>query len=256
MNSQLEFECNNSRILKAADFTELHIEKFDVVINCIAMTNLEDCESNEDLAYWTNSEIPRILSELAKASGTKILHISTDAVFDGTGSFVSETDPPNPISIYGKSKLLGEEFVNQANQKNLICRVNFVGRSPKENSLFDFFYMNLKEKRKIHGYTNILFTPLYVADLVIALLDLIIKKKNGTYHLSSSSKISKFEFGQLVGLAFPNSDHLLWPTRYDKEVNGIARGLDLSMSNKKALGEGLILPDPTVGIIKLVESLG
>lgn len=95
----------------------------DVIINCAAHTNVDKCEEQWDLAYKINAIGPRNLSIAATEIGAKLVHISTDYVFDGHGTRPqTEFDPVGPVSAYGKTKLEGENFVKQFAQKYFILR--------------------------------------------------------------------------------------------------------------------------------------
>ncbi len=95
----------------------------DVIINCAAYTNVDGCEKNEDLAYSANAIGPKNLAVAAADTGIRLVHVSTDYVFrgDGTRPYV-ETDEPDPISAYGRTKLAGENFVKEAMEDYLILR--------------------------------------------------------------------------------------------------------------------------------------
>ena len=95
----------------------------DVIINCAAYTNVDGCEVNTDLAYQANAIGPRNLAIAATEVGAKLVHVSTDYVFDGNASEpLTEFDAPNPVSAYGRTKLAGEEFVKQFASKFFILR--------------------------------------------------------------------------------------------------------------------------------------
>ena len=111
-----------------------------IIINCAAYTDVEKAESQRDLAFKVNAEAVGRLGALAKKTGAYVIHISTDFVFDGTsGRPYVETDAPNPINIYGKSKLAGERLLVESGCDNCIMRVewtygrsgnNFVSKKP------------------------------------------------------------------------------------------------------------------------------
>ncbi len=97
--------------------------KPEVIINCAAHTNVDKCEEQWDLAYKINAIGPRNLSIAAKDTGAKLIHVSTDYVFEGNGSRpYTEFDDPNPVSAYGKTKLEGERFVKEFAEKYFILR--------------------------------------------------------------------------------------------------------------------------------------
>ena len=109
------------------------VNESNLIVNCAAYTDVEKAESEEELAYRINAEAVGRLGELAKDSGAKVIHISTDFVFDGTkeGPYV-ETDVPNPINAYGRSKLAGEQLLTETGCKCCIIRVQWTyGRGGK-----------------------------------------------------------------------------------------------------------------------------
>lgn len=106
-----------------AVLTLVKAEKPDVIINCAAHTNVDACEQQWDLAYKINAIGPRNLSIAANEVDAKMIHVSTDYVFEGNGTRpYTEFDEPNPVSAYGKTKLEGERFVQQFAKKFFICR--------------------------------------------------------------------------------------------------------------------------------------
>ena len=98
-------------------------QKPDVIINCAAYTNVDGCETNEDLAFCANAIGPRNLAIASAATGAKLIHISTDYVFEGNGMVpYTENDTPHPVSAYGRTKLAGEKFVQQFADRYFILR--------------------------------------------------------------------------------------------------------------------------------------
>lgn len=98
-------------------------QKPDIIINCAAHTNVDKCEEEWDLAYQINALGPRNLSIAAREADAKMIHVSTDYVFEGNGTKpYTEFDTPNPVSAYGKTKLEGENFVKEFAPKHFILR--------------------------------------------------------------------------------------------------------------------------------------
>ena len=101
--------------------------QFDVLINAAALTNVDYCETNRDEAFRINAEAPRLLAEICRDKGAKLIHISTDYVFDGDKREpYTEEDEARPISVYGESKRAGEENVLAVQDRHLVVRVSWV----------------------------------------------------------------------------------------------------------------------------------
>lgn len=108
-------------------FVEDKIKEFDVVINATAFTNVKLAETERAKAFEINAEVPAKLAQIAASNTQKLLHISTDYVFDGKKlSPYLTTDEPNPLNYYGESKLVGERLVAQNNQDALIIRTSWL----------------------------------------------------------------------------------------------------------------------------------
>src|SRR3989304_788788 len=99
----------------------------DWVIHCAALANVDACEAYPALAVKLNSELPGELAYYAARAGARLVHISTDAVFDGERGEYTEQDQPNPLSIYARTKLEGERAVREANSGAIVARVNLFG---------------------------------------------------------------------------------------------------------------------------------
>ena len=109
----------------------------DIVINCIGQTNVETCEANPKLAEFANIEIAGNISKACGSCGIKLVHISTDHLFDGQESFVSELTPYSPLNNYGISKSKeGEQEVLKNNSDAIIIRTNFFGSGPSYKASF------------------------------------------------------------------------------------------------------------------------
>ena len=137
------------------------------VLNCAAMANVDSCEREPDAAERVNAELPRALASACRKAGTRLVHISTDAVFDGNDGDYHETDEPLPLNVYGRTKLAGERAVLEELPDALVARTNFVGLSPGgQTGIADWMMGELEAGRRILGFTDIIITPLLANDLV------------------------------------------------------------------------------------------
>lgn len=170
----------------------------DIVINCAAMTNVDGCETNVELAMKVNALGPLNLARACKKINAKLVHISTDYVFSGNGkSPYREWDICAPDSIYGKSKLLGEQYVREQTDKYFIIRTawlyGYVGKN------FVKTILNLaKEKSQIKVVNDQFGNPTNANDLAHHILKIAITDNYGIYHCTGSGEASWFDFASLI----------------------------------------------------------
>jgi len=176
------------------------LREFEIsrVINCIAMTNIEECETNPELTNWVNAEIPAIIAKYTSAHTIQNMFISTDAVLKSKSKLRTEEAPTFGGSVYSRTKLKGEEVSLSHNSESLIARVNFFGSSPKKNSLFEYFYTNLKAGNQVVGYDNVFFTTMYAKDTALSCLKLIEGGLTGIFHIVGSERLTKYSFGRII----------------------------------------------------------
>ena len=167
----------------------------DIIINLIALTNVDLCEKDPRQAYDLNTDLPAHLKSSITQLGITplVIHISTDQVYYGKGPH-NEQSNIKPINIYSTSKLFGE--FNIEADHTLILRTNFVGMSLKANgfSFSDWIVESLESKKKINGYYDIFFSPLHVTSLCDFIIKAIENRMTGLYNLGCNKGISKFEF--------------------------------------------------------------
>jgi dTDP-4-dehydrorhamnose reductase len=182
----------------------------DVIIHCAAMAIVDDCESQPELAQSVNGDLPGELAVLAVRHSIPIVHISTDAVFDGEKGNYKEEDVPHPLSVYARTKLAGEQAVASANPQAIIARVNFYGFSLHgQRSLGEFFVNNLAAGKPVNGFTDVQFCPLFVLDLASILVEMVEKRLHGLYHVVSSESLSKYDFAVRIARKFGLDERLI-----------------------------------------------
>ena len=200
---EISMEGVHSKVFSALDLSmitaELKKNKTDIFIHCAALVNVDEWEVNPEYATLVNTTSTKNLSWICKELGIKMIFISTDAVFDGKRSgLYKEEDPPNPISVYGKTKLRAEEEVLKQ-EKNLVIRTNIYGFNYREKSSFGEWILNsLISNTELNMFHDIYFSPILVNELA-EIIDLCIHKDlQGLYHICSTGSISKYE----IALAF------------------------------------------------------
>ena len=218
----------------------------DWVIHCAALANLEACEADPEQARQLNTEVPRKLAHYVARGGARLIHVSTDAVFDGQRGEYTEQDTPNPLSVYAQTKLDGERAVAQANPDAIIARVNLFGWSlSSRRSLSEFFFYNLQAGKTVMGFTDVFFCPLLANDLASIFIKMLEKDLRGLYHVVSSQCLSKYDFGLRLARRFGLDETLIQPTSVAHGGLKAARSPRLSLRSDK-LAQALGEPLPTI----------
>ena len=227
-----------------------------VILHCAAIANLETCESQPELARQVNAQLPGDLARLCAARDIRLVHLSTDAVFDGTRGDYTEDDAPNPLSVYARTKYKGELNVLEADPDALIVRVNFYGWSLSgSRSLAEFFFYHLRDGKQVRGFTDVHFCPLVVNDLAEILLEMVDRRLRGVYHVVSSQSISKYEFGCAIARWFDLNDRLIKPSSWTEGGLTAARSPKLTLSTARlARALGRELPDQEAGMRRFFQS--
>ncbi len=184
--------------------------KPDWVIHTAADTSIDELESNPKRAFRMNRDMAANVAEAAQEIGAKMVHISTDAVFDGREGSYREGDPTEPVNVYGKSKLAGEQAVQAICPEALIIRTNIFGwNAQPKSSLAEWFINNLMQGIPCKGFVDVYFNPLLVNHLWVIINRLIKSDLRGVFHVGSDQCISKFEFGVRLAESFDLNKELI-----------------------------------------------
>jgi dTDP-4-dehydrorhamnose reductase len=196
---------------------------YDVVINCIGITNVDLCEIKVKESNKVNAEFPRRLAEVCKRFNSKLIHISTDGFESSPGDVRDENVKPISINTYSASKLRGESFVLSASPINLVFRTNFFGFARKgRNSLLEWIITESATSNQIHGITDVYFSPVSTKFLSSVIRESIQNNFKGLYNLSSDLCMSKLDFVKL-SLTCLNFSHVkVLPITVD-ELNFVAK---------------------------------
>ena len=172
-------------------------EKPDVIINCAAHTNVDKCEEQWDLAYKINAIGPRNLSIAATEVDAKMIHVSTDYVFEGNGTRpYTEFDAPNPVSAYGKTKLEGENFVKEFAKKHFILRTAWLYGDGKN------FVQTMLALAENHDELNVVCdqvgTPTSAVELAKMIHYLEGTENYGTFHATCEGDTNWADFAEAI----------------------------------------------------------
>lgn len=195
--------------------------KPDIIINCAAYTNVDGCESNEDLAFKANAIGPRNLAIISEEIGAKLIHVSTDYVFSGDGvKPYREYDLPNPKSVYGNTKYLGEEYVREFCSRYFIVRTAWL-YGYYGNNFVKTIIKAAKEKGKLEVVNDQRGNPTNAEDLAYHLLKLALTEEYGIYHCTGTGECSWYDFACKI-VEYAGIDCTVNPTTSDK-INRAAK---------------------------------
>ena len=179
----------------------------DAIINCAAFTNVDACETQEQAAHAVNALGPELLAKACAPRGIRLLHVSTDYVFDGTKAepYLPD-DPPNPSSAYGRTKLAGEQAVAGNCPDHLIVRTAWLYGTHGKNFVHTMLRL-AKEKPELRVVSDQVGSPTFTRDLAGLLARLAHCNATGITHATNSGRCSWFEFAceivKLAGLSTP-----------------------------------------------------
>lgn len=217
----------------------IKVAKPDVLVHCAAFTDVDGCEVNKRKAYLTNAIATQYVAEGCADIKCRMVYISTDFVFDGKKNTpYSELEIPNPLNIYGQTKLLGEYYISHFLKDFLIVRVSRIF-GPGGRNFASSLPMLMKREKEIVLTTNIINSPTYVVDLVEAIIFLIKRDFGGIVNVCNKGECSWYEYGVKIKEILMIEDVKLVPVEFE------------SFSNKKAER-----PRYSVLDTSLLESLG
>jgi dTDP-4-dehydrorhamnose reductase len=182
------------------DATHKFVKEYlpDIVIHCAAYTKVDDCEKNIDLAYNVNALGAGNIASICSDINAKMVYISTDYVFDGSKNTpYTEFDTPNPLNVYGNSKLAGENLVKEILDKHYIVRTSWLYGINGNN--FVKTMLRLSKDRKMLKVVNDQHgIPTFTKDLAEGLYFLIKTDAYGTYHMTNSGETTWYEFAKKI----------------------------------------------------------
>ncbi len=193
----------NHADLDVCDFQRVRDKLTDIkpraVINTAAFHRVDDCEDEVEKAFLVNAYAPRHLAQVCADLECTLVHISTDYVFDGKkNAAYSEEDTPNPLSVYGNSKLAGEYFVRAICPKHLVVRTSglygIAGSSGKGGNFVETMIRLAREGKPIRVVNDQVLTPTHTKDLAQTLRQLIKIDRSGLYHVTNGGQCSWYDF--------------------------------------------------------------
>ena len=222
-------------LTKKEQLVKIEQIKPDFIIHCAALTNVDYCEDHPSEAYNQNVLVSINVAEIAKKIRAYLIHISTDSVFDGTNGNYKEDDIPNPINLYGRTKLEAEQKILSIYSHSCIVRTNIYGWNKRDKfSLAEWMLSKLTNKEELPALKDIYFSPILVNDLVEVLFNLQERKYEDIIHFAGSETCSKLDFAYMIAEVFDLDKSLIKPVSIYELGLKAPRGKNTSLNVSKA----------------------
>ena len=240
--------------------------KPDIIINTAAITNVDYCEKFERNAFDVNVTGTKNIAKIAEKLGSKLIHISTDAVFSGSKKFYVEEDKPNPISVYGKTKLESEKIISKVNDSIILRPSVLFGWIPfeyiktkdesRKTMNFGLWVIDqLYKNNKMSIVNDQINTPTLADNLAENIMEIIKKDLTGIFHLSGLSCISRLDFSKKIAKTFEYSDNLISSISSEKLKQIAPRTLESCLKCDKIVQNGVNLLNIDQSIEKMYNQI-
>jgi dTDP-4-dehydrorhamnose reductase len=167
----------------------------EVIIHTAALTDVDRCEEDKELAARINCRGTMWLKEASAIAGSFLIYVSTDYVFDGKKGMYKETDATSPLSSYGRTKLAAERYADSVARP---CVIYGARTDAGKLDFANWVISRLREGRTVKAVTDQHITPTYNSNLSRMLLEVASRRLSGTYHLSGSTRISRYDFACMI----------------------------------------------------------
>ncbi len=207
-----------------------------VVIHSAANSSLDECEKNPQSAHAANVLATSHLVRAAKQIGARFIFVSTDMVFDGTGSRYTENDATHPLSVYGQTKVQAEKVVQELDNHLIVRSALIYGRRQFGGSSFSMWMENrLQHKQPLPLYVDQFRSPILVNNLADMLIELCDSEFTGILHAGGANRIDRFSFGQQMCRILRYDPSLLQPIKMADHAPFAPRPRDVSLNIDKAI---------------------
>ena len=222
------------------------------VVHCAAAAEADRCEQDPVWASLLNIEMATRVAAACEKTGARLVHVSTDAVFDGERGGYREDDLARPVNTYGRTKLEGERAVLEANPGAVVLRTNFFGWHARgRHGLAEWFLARFESGQAAPGFVDTFVAPLVANDLAELILAMAGLPLRGLYHANASECLSKYEFGRRLAHLFGFDEALVEPVPVDEAGLLARRPRNLCLDCSKLRSEiGRTLPTVDQGLAR------
>ena len=239
-NSQTVVDSNdkNAFFLNALDHksVESYIREIapDILINAIALANVDEVQLKRELGYELNVKLPVFLNEMSIKYNYKLIHISTDHFSGDSPGFIRENDSVHSLNYYGEQKLEAEECLLSLPSTAIIVRTNFFRHDFNfQRGLMEWIICKLNNNQSFNGFTNVHFTPVSCEVLSKGILKLLEIEYSGLVHISSSEDITKYDFARFIANSLKANSSLINPCDFEERPDFVTRPRNMCLDNSK-----------------------
>ncbi len=223
------------------------------VIHSAAMADIDACEKDPDQARRVNVELTEKIVALGERNGAKLIHLSTDTIFDGEKGLYVEEDPPHPVNFYGRTKVEAEKAITSSQSTWVIARLALVMGLPafsQGNSFLAKMVSALREGKEVGFPDNEIRSPVDVITLSRALLELAANDLTGILHLAGNEILNRYEIGQRIARKMGFDESLVVVKNAGDQPGRAPRPRDVSLNNAKARSQ---LKTPMLDLEQAIE---
>jgi len=235
---------------------QLHDERFDIVIHAAAMSSLGECEKNPALAEQINTAASAETAQWCAAAGSRMIYLSTDIVFNGGNPPYKETDNPDPVNVYGRTKMQAENEVSRLADDYAVVRIALAmgrGMGGPQNFI-DWFMSRIQNGEEITLFQDEIRTPSAVTYLAREIWRTALSNEQGIFHLGGGESLNRFELGLQICRKLGGGSHLLKPISL-KDMTDYARPVDVSLVSKRLIDNKKIDIPPVTAVLDNVLNL-
>ena len=220
-------------LAKDTDVEIIYKIKPEVIIHTAALTNVDECETNKELAYKINVEGTKRVAEIANELGALLVYVSTDYVFSGDKGMYKEEDEPNPMNYYGHTKLLGEKYCECIARPCVIY-----GAKPASGKVNFALWIikTLRNGEELKIVTDQFITPTLNTNLAMMLLEISERRLNGIFHTAGATRVSRYEFALRIADKLGLDKDLVISSRMEQMKWLAKRPKDSSLDTSKVSG--------------------
>lgn len=227
---QIQLDLTDTKVLKEI----VSKVKPEIIVHTAGLTNVDQCESDPELAKLLNVKVTENVVNSSVLYKSKLIHISSDHLFDGKTPLTTEEMPVRPLNQYARTKAEAESVVARNLDDFLIIRTNFYGNGPPWRVSFsDWIRNNLQQCKTVELFQDVFISPIALKHLAQLLGALIKKQANGIFNVAGSDRLSKYDFGVRLAKKYDYSLDLITGISVDDKVLKAIRPKDMSLSCQK-----------------------